>query len=86
MVQLHFGIKQLKICKTRVLHSFVWNYVKYFNMEGFHRDSHIYRKISNVSRYEFTSIAAYKLVGLHSLSAKRGFSVETTETLLDLLL
>ena len=26
-------------------------------------------KISNVSRYEFTSIAVYKLVGLYSLSA-----------------
>ena len=25
-------------------------------------------KISNVSRYEFTSIAVYKLVGLYSLS------------------
>ena len=40
-------------------------------------------QISNVSRYEFTSIAVYKLVGLYSLSAnlsrrvssgfKRGF-------------
>ena len=26
-------------------------------------------KISNVSRYEFTSIGVYKLVGLYSLSA-----------------
>ena len=26
-------------------------------------------KISNVSKYEFTSIAVYKLVGLYSLSA-----------------
>ena len=26
-------------------------------------------KISNVSRYEFTSIAVYKLVSLYSLSA-----------------
>ena len=26
-------------------------------------------KISDVSRYEFTSIAVYKLVGLYSLSA-----------------
>ena len=26
-------------------------------------------KISNASRYEFTSIAVYKLVGLYSLSA-----------------
>ena len=25
-----------------VLHLFVWNYVKYANMEGFRRDSHIY--------------------------------------------
>ena len=24
-----------------VLISFTWNYVKYANMEGFHRDSHI---------------------------------------------
>ena len=39
-MQLHFGIKQLKIDKTMgVLHSFVWNYVKYTNMEGFHRDT-----------------------------------------------
>ena len=40
MIQLHFGVKQLKIGKTMgVLHSFVWNYVKYANMEGFCRDS-----------------------------------------------
>ena len=42
MIQLHFGVKQLKIGKTvGVLHAFVVNYVKYANMEGFHRDSHI---------------------------------------------
>ena len=53
-------------------------------------------KICNVSRYEFTSIAVYKLVGLYSLSviypegfllvSKEGFCrnpVETAETLLD---
>ena len=35
-------VKKLKISKTMsVLHSFVWNHVKYPNMEGFHRDSHI---------------------------------------------
>ena len=40
MIQLHFGVKQLKIGKTiSVLHSFVCNYVKYANMEGFCRDS-----------------------------------------------
>ena len=43
MIQLHFGVKQLKIGKTMgVLHSSTWNYVKYANMEGFCRDSHIY--------------------------------------------
>ena len=42
MIQLHFGVKQLKTGKTmRILHSFVWNYVKYANMEDF-ADSHIY--------------------------------------------
>ena len=30
---------------------------------------HYVEKISNVSRYEFTSIAVYKLAGLYSLSA-----------------
>ena len=40
MNQLHFGIKQLKIGKSRgVLHSFVCNHVKYANMEGFRRQS-----------------------------------------------
>ena len=29
----------------------------------------VIQKISNVSWYEFTSIAVYKLVGLYSLSA-----------------
>ena len=34
--------KQLKIGKTiGVLHSFVWNYAIYANMESFHRDNHI---------------------------------------------
>ena len=43
MIQLHFGVKQLNIGKIiGVLQSFVWNYVKYANMEGFRRDSHIY--------------------------------------------
>ena len=42
MNQLHFGVKQLKIGKTRgVLDSFVYNHVKYANIEGFHRDDHI---------------------------------------------
>ena len=42
MIQLHFGVKQLKIGKAMgVLHLFAWNYVKYANMEGFRRDSHI---------------------------------------------
>ena len=36
MIQLHFGLKQLKIGKTMgVLNSSAWNYVKYANMEGF---------------------------------------------------
>ena len=44
MIQLYFGVKQLKIGKTiGGLHLFVWNYVKYTNMKGFHRDSHIYQ-------------------------------------------
>ena len=43
MIQLHCGVNQMKIGKSMgVLHSFVWNFVKYANMEGFHRDSHIY--------------------------------------------
>ena len=42
MIQLHFGIKQLKIGKTMgVLCLLLWNYVNYANMEGFCRDSHI---------------------------------------------
>ena len=42
MAKLHFGVKQLNIGETMgVLHSFVWNYVKYTNMEGYCRDSHI---------------------------------------------
>ena len=46
-------------------------------------------KISNVSRYEFTSIAVYKLVVKCKFILKgffwfqKGVSVETTETLLD---
>ena len=35
----------MKIAETMgVLHSFTWNYVRYANMEGFCRDSHIYNK------------------------------------------
>ena len=35
MNQLHFGVKQLKIERSvDVLYSFVWNHVKYTNMEG----------------------------------------------------
>ena len=42
MIQLHCGGKQMKIGETmNVLHSFASNYVKYANMEGFCRDSHI---------------------------------------------
>ena len=42
MIQLHFGAKQTKLGKSMdVLHSFAWNYVKYTNMVGFCRDSHI---------------------------------------------
>ena len=37
MIQLYFGVNQLKIGKPMgVLHSFVlWNHVKYANMEDF---------------------------------------------------
>ena len=46
MIQLHFGVKQLKIGKTMgALHSFVWNYVKYTNMEGFCRDCYKFIQI-----------------------------------------
>ena len=42
MIQLHFGIKHLEIGKTMgVLYLFVSNHVKYANIEGFHRGSHI---------------------------------------------
>ena len=41
MIQLNFGVKQVKLDQSMgVLQSFAWNYVKYANMEGFHRDSH----------------------------------------------
>ena len=47
MIQLHFGVKQLKVGKTMgVLHSFVWNYVKYANMEGFHRNNQVGGQVS----------------------------------------
>ena len=40
MIQLQFDVKQLNKGKTMgVLHPFVWNYIKYTNMEGFCRDS-----------------------------------------------
>ena len=46
MIQLHFDAKQMKIGETvGVLHSITWNYTKYANMEGFHRDSHIWTTI-----------------------------------------
>ena len=42
MIQLHYGVNQMKIGKNMgVLCLFAWNYVKYANMEGFRRDSHI---------------------------------------------
>ena len=44
MIQLHFGVNQMKIGESMgILHSFAQNYVKYANMEGFCRDmqSHI---------------------------------------------
>ena len=40
MIQLRCRVKQLKIGKTIHLHSFVLNYIKYANIEGFCRDSH----------------------------------------------
>ena len=53
MVQLHFGVKQLKIGKTTgVLYSFVWNFVKYTNMKSFRRDSHILY----IVRWSFTVV------------------------------
>ena len=54
MIQLHCDVKQLKIGKTMsVLQSFLWNYVKYANMEGFRRDSHKYQLniIENTSKH-----------------------------------
>ena len=46
MIQLHFGVTQLSIGKHMgTLHLFVWNYVKYANMEGFHRDNYILQGI-----------------------------------------
>ena len=42
MIKIHFGIKQMKIGESMgVIHSFAWNYIKYTNMEGFCRQSHI---------------------------------------------
>ena len=42
---LHFDVKQMKIGQSRgVLLSFTRNYVKYANIEGFYRDSHIYHE------------------------------------------
>ena len=42
MIQLHFGVKQLKIGKTMgILHSVVCDYVNYANMEGFQRQSQL---------------------------------------------
>ena len=42
MIQLHFDFKQMKIGESMgVLRLFALNYVKYANMEGFCRDSHI---------------------------------------------
>ena len=59
MNQLHCGVKQLKIGKTRgVLHSFVWNHVKYANMEGFRRDSHICTYVAFRGYLMYTYVAA----------------------------
>ena len=42
MIYLHFGVKQLKISESLdVFHLFAWSCIKYVNMEGFRRDSHI---------------------------------------------
>ena len=42
MIKLHFGVEQLRVGKAiGILQSFVWNCVKYANIEGFYRDSHI---------------------------------------------
>ena len=57
MIQRHFSVKQLKIVET-----FVRNYVKYANMEGFCRDGHILyewctpERSSNVLEQAATSI------------------------------
>ena len=61
MTQLHFGVKQLKIDRTMgVLYSFGWNHVKYANMEGFCRDSHIYHMTQNSSNKKFWRIAPWQ--------------------------
>ena len=38
-----------------ILYSFAWNYVKYANMEGFRRDSHIYTYKIQISTYVLKS-------------------------------
>ena len=53
MIKLHCSGNQLKIGKTMgVLNSFVWNYVKYANKEGFCRDSHIKNKGTHIRGYK----------------------------------
>ena len=42
IIKLHFAVKQMKLDECiGILHSLIYNYVKFANMEGFRRDSHI---------------------------------------------
>ena len=49
---VHCGVKQLRIGKSiGILQSSVWNCVKYVNLEGSHRDSHIHLNYVGVASY-----------------------------------
>ena len=55
MIRLHYGVKQLKVLKTTsVLHSFVWNYVKYTNMAASQSHTVVY-KTSNLQNHLFST-------------------------------
>ena len=58
MIQLQFSIKQMNMHRIKLcmgaLHSFVWTYVKYANMEGFRRDSHILAIATQYATYGIT--------------------------------
>ena len=62
MIYLHFGVKQLIIRKIiGVLQSFVCNYVKYVNVEGFCRDSHINTVLEKGSSNLALELPCYKI-------------------------